>query len=137
MSVKLSNYENKALLKILGPLELEVMKVIWSRKEGTVQHVLAELNNQNNYAYTTIMTIMNRLDKKGILSRSKLGKGYLYKPYYSPNELIQQNSSEQVEHLLHHYGDIAITQFVDAVGHNPDQLNKLKELIQKLEQDDK
>ncbi|MGM0876788.1 MAG: BlaI/MecI/CopY family transcriptional regulator [Bacillota bacterium] len=133
----MTNYENKALLKILGPLEIEVMKVIWSKKEVTVQNVLTELNKQNNYAYTTIMTIMNRLDKKGILTRSKLGKGYVYKPYYSPNELIQQNSSEQVEHLLNHYGDIAITQFVDVVGHNPDQLNKLKELIQKLEQDDK
>ncbi|NCT39813.1 BlaI/MecI/CopY family transcriptional regulator [Bacillus sp. EB93] len=133
----MSNYENTALLKILGPLELEVMKVIWTRKEGTVQQVLTELNKQHNYAYTTVMTIMNRLEKKGILTRSKLGKGYVYKPYYSPNELIQQNSSEQVEHLLQHYGDIAITQFVDAVGHNPDQLNKLKELIQRLEQDEK
>jgi predicted transcriptional regulator len=133
----MSNDENITLLKILGPLELKVMKVIWSKKEVTVQNVLTELNKQNNYAYTTIMTIMNRLDKKGILTRSKLGKGYIYKPYYSPNELLQQNSSEQVEHLLHHYGDIAITQFVDAVGHNPDQLNKLKELIQKLEQDEK
>lgn len=133
----MNNNENKALLKILGPLELEVMKVIWSRKEATVQNVLTELNKQNNYAYTTIMTIMNRLDKKGILTRNKFGKGYVYKPSYSPNELIQQNSSEQVEHLLHHYGDIAITQFVDAVGHNPDQLNKLKELIQNLEQDEK
>ena len=133
----MSDFENKVLLKILGPLELEVMKVIWSIKKGTVQDVLTELKEQNNYAYTTIMTIMNRLDKKGILTRSKLGKGYIYKPYYSPNELLQQNSSEQVEHLLHHYGDIAITQFVDAVGHNPDQLNKLKELIQKLEQDEK
>lgn len=133
----MSNDENKALLKILGPLELEVMKVIWSRKEVTVQNVLTELNKQNNYAYTTIMTIMNRLDKKGILTRNKLGKGYVYKPYYSPDELIQQDSSEQVEYLLHHYGDVAITQFVDAVGHNPDQLNKLKELIKKLEQDEK
>jgi predicted transcriptional regulator len=134
---KMSNNENKALLKILGPLELEVMKVIWSAKECTVQHVLTELNKQNNYAYTTVMTIMNRLDKKGILTRKKMGKGYVYKPYYSSEELIQQNSSEHVEHLLQHYGDIAITQFVDAVGHNPDQLNKLKELIQKLEQDEK
>lgn len=133
----MSNHEKKALLKILGPLEIEVMKVIWSIKEGTVQNVLSEINTQNNYAYTTIMTIMNRLYKKGILTRSKLGKGYVYMPKYSPNELIQQNSSDQVEHLLHHYGDIAITQFVDAVGHNPDQLNKLKELIKKLEQDEK
>jgi predicted transcriptional regulator len=134
---KMSDYENKALLKILGPLELEVMKVIWTRQDATVQNVLTELNKQNEYAYTTIMTVMNRLDKKGILTRSKLGKGYLYKSCYSPNELIHQNSSEQVEHLLHQYGDIAITQFVDAVGHNPNQLNKLKELLQKLEQDEK
>ncbi|MFJ5767553.1 BlaI/MecI/CopY family transcriptional regulator [Lysinibacillus sp. NPDC093210] len=133
----MNNDENKTLLKILGPLEINVMNVMWSKKEVTVQDVLTELNKHNNYAYTTIMTIMSRLDKKGILTRSKLGKVYIYKPNYSLNELLQQNSSEQVEHLLNHYGDIAITQFVDAVGHNPDQLNKLKELIQKLEQDDK
>ncbi|MCM3595622.1 BlaI/MecI/CopY family transcriptional regulator [Metabacillus idriensis] len=36
--------------------------------------MLVELNKQNNYAYTTIMTIINRLDNKGILTHSKFGK---------------------------------------------------------------
>lgn len=128
---------NKVLPNILGPLELEVMKIIWSKKEATVQEVLIELNKQNNYAYTTIMTIMNRLDKKGILTRNKVGKGYLYKARYNQDELVQQTSSEKVEQILGYYGDIAIAQFVDAVGHNPDQLNKLKQLIQSLEKGEK
>lgn len=128
---------NKVLPKILGPLELEVMKIIWSKNEATVQEVLIELNKQNNYAYTTIMTIMNRLDKKGILTRNKVGKGYLYKARYNQDELVQQTSSEKVEQILGNYGDIAIAQFVDAVGHNPDQLNKLKQLIQSLEKGEK
>ncbi|MEK4012703.1 MULTISPECIES: BlaI/MecI/CopY family transcriptional regulator [Peribacillus] len=127
----------KVLPKILGPLELEVMKIIWSKNEATVQEVLIELNKQNNYAYTTIMTIMNRLDKKGILTRNKVGKGYLYKARYNQDELVQQTSSEKVEQILGNYGDIAIAQFVDAVGHNPDQLNKLKQLIQSLEKGEK
>ncbi|MGE6720956.1 BlaI/MecI/CopY family transcriptional regulator [Peribacillus frigoritolerans] len=128
---------NKLLPNILGPLELEVMKIIWSKKEATVQEVLVELNKQNNYAYTTIMTIMNRLDKKGILTRNKVGKGYLYKARYNQDELVQQTSSEKVEQILGNYGDIAIAQFVDAVGHNPDQLNKLKQLIHSLEKGEK
>lgn len=128
---------NKVLPRILGPLELEVMKIIWSKNEATVQEVLIELNKQNNYAYTTIMTIMNRLDKKGILTRNKVGKGYLYKARYNQDELVQQTSSEKVEQILGNYGDIAIAQFVDAVGNNPDQLNKLKQLIQSLEKGEK
>ncbi|MCF8890622.1 BlaI/MecI/CopY family transcriptional regulator [Priestia megaterium] len=133
----MSETNNELLSNILGPLELEVMKILWSKEEATVQEVLAELNKRNEYAYTTIMTIMNRLDKKKILTRNKVGKGYKYKARYDEDELVQQTSSKKVEQLLGNYGDIAIAQFVDAIGHNPDQLNKLKQLIQNLEKGEK
>ncbi|KWU61013.1 BlaI/MecI/CopY family transcriptional regulator [Priestia megaterium] len=133
----MSETSNELLSNILGPLELEVMKILWSKKEANVQEVLAELNKQNEYAYTTIMTIMNRLDKKKILTRNKVGKGYQYKACYNQDELVQQTSSKKVEQLLGNYGDIAIAQFVDAVGHNLDQLNKLKQLIHNLEKGEK
>lgn len=133
----MSETNNELLSNILGPLELEVMKILWSKEEATVQEVLAEVNKRNEYAYTTIMTIMNRLDKKKILTRNKVGKGYKYKARYDEDELVQQTSSKKVEQLLGNYGDIAIAQFVDAIGHNPDQLNKLKQLIQNLEKGEK
>ncbi|MGE6719850.1 BlaI/MecI/CopY family transcriptional regulator [Peribacillus frigoritolerans] len=133
----MSKIYNELLPKILGPLELEVMKILWSKKEATVQGVLAELNKQNDYAYTTIMTILNRLDKKGILTRNKVGKGYLYKARYNQGELVQQTTSKKVEQLLGNYGDIALAQFVDVVDHNPGQLKKLKLIIQSLEKGEK
>lgn len=128
--------DNEILLKIVGPLELEVMKIMWLKQEATVQQVLTELNKANRYAYTTIMTVMNRLNKKGILTYRKLGKVYVYSPVYESAELIHRVSSEQIESLLTNYGDLAITQFVDAVGHNPNQLHKLKMLIKELERDE-
>lgn len=82
------------------------------------------------------MTVMNRLNKKGILTYRKLGKVYVYSPVYESAELIHRVSSEQIESLLTNYGDLAITQFVDAVGHNPNQLHKLKMLIKELERDE-
>ena len=131
-----SEKDREILLKILGPLELEVMKIIWLKQEATVQQVLMELNKDNGYAYTTIMTVMNRLNKKGIITYHKLGKVYVYSPIYDSAELIRRISSEQVESLLVDYGDLAITQFVDAIGHNPNQLHKLKMLIKQLERDE-
>jgi len=131
-----SEKDREILLKILGPLELEVMKIIWLKQEATVQQVLMELNKDNGYAYTTIMTVMNRLNKKEILTYHKLGKVYVYSPVYDSAELIRRVSSEQVESLLVDYGDLAITQFVDAIGHNPNQLHKLKMLIKQLERDE-
>jgi predicted transcriptional regulator len=66
--------------RLLPPLELEVMKVLWEIGEGTVGQVQLELRRLRPFAYTTVMTLLDRLAKKGAVTRRKQGRGYVYAP---------------------------------------------------------
>ncbi len=66
--------------RLLPPLELEVMKVLWEVGEGTVGQVQLELRRLRPFAYTTVMPLLDRLAKKGAVTRRKQGRGYVYAP---------------------------------------------------------
>jgi predicted transcriptional regulator len=64
----------------LAPLELDCMSTLWPLGEGTVRQIRDGLAATRPRAYTTIMTIMGRLERKGIVERRKAGRGYVYRP---------------------------------------------------------
>ena len=70
----------------LAPLELECMSVLWPLGEGTVRDIYRQLAAARPRAYTTIMTIMDRLARKGIVTRRKVGRAYRYQANLSAAE---------------------------------------------------
>ena len=62
------------------PLELECLKVLWAIGEGNVHRVRAELLPKRNLAYTTVMTLLDRLARKGGVTRRKVGRSFVYCP---------------------------------------------------------
>jgi predicted transcriptional regulator len=70
----------------LAPLELECMSVLWPLGEGTVRDIHRQLAAARPRAYTTIMTIMDRLAQKGIVTRRKVGRAYRYQANLSADE---------------------------------------------------
>jgi predicted transcriptional regulator len=70
----------------LAPLELECMRVLWPLGEGTVRDIYRQLAAARPRAYTTIMTIMDRLARKGIVRRRKVGRAYRYQANLSAAE---------------------------------------------------
>lgn len=85
--------------RLLPELELEVMKVLWEREKATVGEVQEELKPSRPLAYTTVMTVMDRLARKQAVVRRKQGRGYLYKPAVSQEALRQL----ALQRLLHDY----------------------------------
>lgn len=73
----------------LGPLEADIMQVIWQRQKVTVQDVFDALSKDRQIAYNTVMTVMTRLAQKGILKRQKDGRAYLYFPTTSQSEVAK------------------------------------------------
>jgi BlaI family transcriptional regulator, penicillinase repressor len=67
----------------LAPLELDCMNTLWPIGEGTVREIRDQLAPRRPRAYTTIMTIMDRLARKGIVERRKSGRAYIYRPSLS------------------------------------------------------
>jgi BlaI family transcriptional regulator, penicillinase repressor len=70
----------------LAPLELECMSVLWPLGEGTVRDIHGQLAASRPRAYTTIMTIMDRLAHKGIVTRRRVGRAYRYQANLTAEE---------------------------------------------------
>ena len=71
---------NKPYKRLLPPLELEAMKALWQLGEGTVRQVKVELSRRRPLAYTTVMTLLDRLARKGVAGRRKQGRAHVYHP---------------------------------------------------------
>ncbi len=70
----------------LPPLELECMKAVWSLGCATVDDVRSRLALERPLAYTTVMTMLNRLARKGVVGREKQNKAHLYRPLITEAE---------------------------------------------------
>ena len=96
----------------LSELESEVMHEVWRHDEATVREVLEALNTRaKERAYTTIMTIMNRLETKGIVKRRRSGKSDIYRPVITREAYFEARARAEVDGLVADYGDAALAHF--------------------------
>ena len=70
----------------LAPLELDCMNALWPLGEATVRDIQGALAETKPRAYTTIMTILDRLAQKGVVARRKAGRAWVYRPNLSAQE---------------------------------------------------
>jgi predicted transcriptional regulator len=126
--------------QLVGPLEYECLSVVWRRGSASVGQVRTDLNSRradrDELAYTTVMTVLVRLHEKGILDRAKQGRGYVYLPAVSEEELVEQLGRREIEKLLSRYGNVAVAQFASAMRDlSPQHLAQLRRLIETNEED--
>ena len=112
----------------LGPLERQVFHAVWVRV--TVREVRED--GKIWQTYPTIMTTMDRLFKKGLLSRVPDGRAFRYSARYSPQELERMTAVNSIRQLLgSEYSSLHLSYFVEAVstqdGKLLDQLQALVE----------
>lgn len=75
----------------LGELEKSVMEYLWSSDQWcTVRDVFASLADEREIAYTTVMTVLQRLARKGLVEEQKSGRAYLYRPTASRSDLTAE-----------------------------------------------
>jgi predicted transcriptional regulator len=118
----------------LHELEGEVMGELWAQGEATVRAVMDALNRHasKERAYTTYMTIMARLHRKGVLDRRREGKTDFYVAKLSRDEYMAARARAEVEDLVAQYGDVALSHFAQQVaGLDPARRRALQRLARK------
>ena len=120
-----------------GPLEIRVLESLWSRSTPScVRDIQPDFPG---VAYTTLMTTLDRLYRKGTLQRSKLGRAFYYKPKSSQQALISELAGSTFANLLP--DDTAslrpiLSLFVDTVSERDQQLlEELEELVRARRQE--
>lgn len=99
--------------KIFGSLERDIMAILWQRGELSVRDVADELAKSRKIAYTTVMTVMQRLKEKGILKRTLQGSAYLYTPSSDRQHFFQRLFRDIVSSIKEDFGDVAVASFLD------------------------
>jgi predicted transcriptional regulator len=116
---------------VLGPLETRLLELLWSRRRpATVRQIRRGLPE---LAYTTIMTTLDRLYRKGLLLRQKDGRAFAYAPRYTRAELLSELFSGHVADLLGaaEEGTALLSTLVRAVGRTDAALlDELEALVQ-------
>ena len=115
----------------LGALERDVMAVVWDHDEISVRETCSKL--ASTVAYTTVMTTMDRLFKKGLLGRKKVGRAFVYHAVATREELQGAVASELMQSLLQRHDGQPLpllSSLVDAVSERDRALlDELERLI--------
>ena len=109
------------------------MDAVWNsgREEVTVRDMMDVLNKRTKSprAYTTYMTIMRRLDSKGLLTRRREGKTDIYRPVQSREEYADLRAQAEVSDLVEQYGEVALSHFArQMAGLDPQRRRQLQRL---------
>lgn len=110
----------------LGELERAVMERVWAwRRPVSVREVLDDLVRERDVAYTTVMTIMERLYRKEFLRRERAGKAYLYEATSSREAYTAALMSDALATSVDRQG--ALVHFVDEMA--PDEVEALRRAL--------
>lgn len=115
-------------MRRFGQLEALVMEQLWSASGSlTVREVLSRLPDERNRAYTTVMTVLDNLFRKGLVTRAMEGKAYRYQPLRSREE----HTAAVMEEVLSSGGDrgAALLHFVDHL--DPAEAQRFRETLER------
>ena len=118
-----------AMKRRLGPLELEVMQLVWVRGTATVRDVWEELYPARKYAYTTIATIFRQVERKGFLSHRKEGRMYVYTPTIDQEEVSRNMLRDLVGSVFNGSAAQLVTTLVQTEELSNDELGCIRAII--------
>jgi predicted transcriptional regulator len=120
------------VLRGLGQREREVMAVLWTQGDANVQQVSSRLSA--NLAYTSVMTTLDRLFKKGLLRREKRDRAFIYSTALTSREVEGQRAADLIRRFFSDSGErpeLLLSCLVDAVeGYDTALLDQLESRIQ-------
>ena len=85
---------------MLTEQELEIMKIVWERESATVRDVYETLRERRQIAYTTVMTMMRILERKGHLKVSRADRAYVYRPARPRQRVVGEMVREFVDRVF-------------------------------------
>ena len=116
----------------LGPFEQQLLQELWSHGSATVRELLAD--GTISQAYTTVMTTVDRLYKKGLLDRVAEGRAFRYTPRHTPEELQRVTALENIRQLLGSgvASALPLSYLVEALStHDAQLLDELQLLVER------
>jgi BlaI family penicillinase repressor len=120
----------------LGPAELEVMRALWDLGPGTVRQVLGWLHERGRQvAYTTVQTMLTRLEQKGYVASNKRGVAHVFRATLTRDKVSKSRLSALVDQLYDGAAGSLVLHLVKTQRLTPEEVAELQKLIDDLDPD--
>jgi BlaI family transcriptional regulator, penicillinase repressor len=117
----------------LTPQELELMKIVWQKGQATVRDVYETLLEHRKIAYTTVMTMMRVLEKKGYVKTQRVNRAYVYRPARPERQVVRSMVREFVDRVFNGSAQPLLVHLVEDRRLSPGELEELERLIREAE----
>ncbi|MEW6251926.1 MAG: BlaI/MecI/CopY family transcriptional regulator [Planctomycetota bacterium] len=118
----------------LGPAELEVLKVLWEEGPGNVRAVLETLVHRGrSVAYTTVQTMLTRLEQKGFVRSDKSGPAFVYRAAITREQISRSRLKKLLEQLYDGAAGPLVLHLVKTQRLRPEELDELHRLVERLD----
>lgn len=115
----------------LTPLELDIMKVLWHSGPSTVQSVQEILSADRPLAYTSVQTMLNVLEKKGKVKRSKKDRAHVYEAKVSRESAVKRSVDEVIDRLFGGSAGALMMNLLETRNLSEDKLSELEEMLRR------
>jgi predicted transcriptional regulator len=115
--------------KTLTGQELEIMKIVWERRTATVRDVYEALLERRRVAYTTVMTMMKILERKGYLNRKQVERAYVYRPAQPKNSVIRVMVRDFVNRVFNGSAEPLLVHLIEDRHLTADEVEEIRRLI--------
>ena len=133
--ISLFRPDRPGIRKVLGDLEAEIMELIWERPEGqrtAVRDIFAILYERRQLAYTTVMSTMARLARKGLLRVEKQDKTYFYTPTCTQDEFISRLVGRILEDVFISFSG-SVIEGINTIR-DPEAASQVRQLLETIAQ---
>jgi BlaI family transcriptional regulator, penicillinase repressor len=114
----------------LTPQELEIMKVVWQRPHSTVRDVYESLRTRRKVAYTTVMTMMNILEQKRYLKKSRDERAFIYRAARPRKQVLRAMVRDFVDRVFNGAAKPLVVHLIQDEPLSDKELREIARLIQ-------
>jgi BlaI family transcriptional regulator, penicillinase repressor len=118
-------------------LELQVLSVLWDRGPSTARQLLEAMPDGKARAYTTVLTVMQVMEKKGLLTHTRDGVAHVYKPAVSKRQVLRPLLRGLVQRIFGGSTSAAVQQLLAETDVTEADVAHIRELLREHEQGDR
>ena len=115
----------------LGPLQRQVLELLWELGDATVHDVLDAMPRKKPVAYTTVLTALQKLEKAGWVAHAKQGRAHVYRATESRTAATGKSIRAFLASLFHGNSELLLEHLVNETDLDDGELKKLQDLIAK------
>ncbi len=122
--------QNKGLEALFGELEAEIMQILWEKGALKGREIYEEVRKKREIAYTTVLTVLERLSKKGFIKKKKGPRSTEFISSISKEDFKSLVTYQLIRSALNISESLAISNFIDIFSEmHPEELEKLSKFI--------